>query len=182
LNSNYVANPDGSRTLTTTSPGITGQGPGGGFDDITAFMMDMMRRRAAQEDEARRAAQYQAYKPKSALGHGAARPPAQRSVSNEVGGMQQQLRGAQYLAEMEKMRAMTSSAPVKMVNGPGVVPGYTPDTLAMSGIQRQVYNPSGSGMSPGGAETLGTQRDHFEDFDWVRNYQKRQQEFRERGY
>jgi hypothetical protein len=154
MQSNYLTNPDGSRTLTTSTPGYSG---GGGSDDLTAMLMDMMRRRQSAEEEARRQALYQANKPKSMLGqvgtHGSG---ARRSAPTETGAGTIDA-GNKFLAQMverEKMNALLNPAPMKAVTGfnqIGSASGMdTLDTNSMNGMQRQIYMPSGSGFEAAG--------------------------------
>jgi hypothetical protein len=56
--------------------------------------------------------------------------------------------------QLEAMRAdenaMSQGPPLKMLSGAGYVPGYTMDATAMSGRQRRMFLPNGSGMTAAG--------------------------------
>jgi hypothetical protein len=123
----------------------------------------MMRRRAAQEDEARRAAQYQAYKPKSALGHGTSTVAKRPAVNSETTSnpMDRQLQFDQRMAEMAKLRALTSPPPMKAVTGFNQIGSASGqdvlDPSQMNAFQRQAYLPSGSSdVTPGNTRAPGS--------------------------
>lgn len=61
---------------------------------------------------------------------------------------------AEARARVIQANAVSQPQPLRMVGGPGIVPGYTPDVLAMSPIQRKLFLPSESAMRPGGADTM----------------------------
>lgn len=54
-------------------------------------------------------------------------------------------------ARMAQLQAMMAPPPMRMVSGPGIIPGYMPDVNAMNYYQRQAYLPKESSMNAVGA-------------------------------
>lgn len=97
----------------------------------------------------------------------AAAAPSRRKASpghESPGGIDGQLDYMEKRARLLQMQAMEQPQPLRMVSGPGIVPGYMPDTLAMNGMQRQVYLPKGSDMTAVGAadDTARSDREQSE--------------------
>lgn len=63
-------------------------------------------------------------------------------------GQQASMRTAQY-------QAATGAPPMRMVTGPGVIPGYMPDVNRYTGIQRQAYLPAQAEGAPGFSLPVG---------------------------
>lgn len=55
--------------------------------------------------------------------------------------------------QLAQADAMSGHVPQKLVQGSGIVPGFVPDTEAMTGAQRHMFLPGGSGLASGGADT-----------------------------
>lgn len=85
-------------------------------------------------------------------------------------------RGPDPLAQLQKsaqiaqLQALTSPPPMRMVSGPGIVPGYMPDVNAMSGIQRQTFLPQGSSIEapPDRSAAANAMKQEAEDDDFER--------------
>lgn len=52
---------------------------------------------------------------------------------------------AQQRDALLQMQARQNPAPMRMVTGPGIIPGYVQDTNAMNAYQRQAYLPQAAG-------------------------------------
>jgi len=88
------------------------------------------------------------------------------SDSGRLGGGNSQDQYMKMLRERDdimQMQARQNGAPMRMVTGAGITPGYVMDTNAMNAYQRQAYLPSGSAMIAPGAAGLDDGRD-FENF------------------
>lgn len=68
--------------------------------------------------------------------------------------MQEQDARTMALRDAELQRqAMQNPAPMRMVTGPGVIPGYVQDVNAMNAYQRRAYLPNSSGVGDPGSPT-----------------------------
>lgn len=66
------------------------------------------------------------------------------SASGRPGTVQQQMQQLALRDAGNQIQAKERAAPLRMVQGPGIVPGYTTDVDAMNGYQRENYLPQGS--------------------------------------
>lgn len=95
-------------------------------------------------------------------GNGGARAGGGEGKSG-VDAMKQRLLAAQVGQAEAEAAAAQLPAPLRMVSGPGVVPGYTMDTLAMSGAQRQAYLPGGNSQIGGFGQAPSPSELAFQD-------------------
>ncbi len=86
--------------------------------------------------------------PPSMRGPLAAPPPVQRERAVATEGGPSSISNLEEAARAAQLRAISEPPPLRMVSGPGIVPGYMPDVLAMSGAQRQVFLPQNSTNDP----------------------------------
>jgi hypothetical protein len=66
------------------------------------------------------------------------------SAGGRPGTVQQQVQALALRDAQDQVIAKEAPAPLRMVQGPGIVAGYTMDTDALNGYGRQAYLPQGS--------------------------------------
>ena len=141
-NINSFTQPNGTRVLETSSPNVGGPDTSA----YTQFMEQLMR---AQADQARKDRMREAYESsgrgRSPLAAGRPVAPGMSSPGAEDGRsvMDKQLEFSQKLAALQQSQALTRTPPLKMTYVPNDPSGggYTMDTNAMTGMQRQIYMP-----------------------------------------
>lgn len=87
--------------------------------------------------------------------------PAERDSGKSA--IDQQLEYAAKRDALLQMQARQNPAPMRMVTGPGIIPGYVQDTNAMNAYQRQAYLPQGSSASYSPGSELGARRGALSD-------------------
>lgn len=129
--------PGGSRTVAEAPQLPTTSYP-------TEQLQAAIRERLARQAAAQRAAQQQATAVRYAT------PVAQAgAVEGRDEGFDLQdhnFRRAQQRDAILQMQARQNPAPLRMVTGPGITPGYVHDTNAFNAYQRQAYLPQNAGM------------------------------------
>lgn len=108
--------------------------------------------RKAHYDELRRttgdnapSAGYQAFLNSGGIKHGSTGAVlGSSSAGGMPGTVQQQMQQLALRDAQNQIQSKERAAPVRMIQGPGIVPGYTTDVDAMNGYQRQDYLPNGS--------------------------------------
>ena len=68
--------------------------------------------------------------------------------------------------EIMQMQARQNPAPMRMVTGAGITPGYVMDTNAMNAYQRQAYLPQNSTRAFTPAEGAAAKTGYDEATDW----------------
>lgn len=123
--------PGGGSQVTTSSPGYGGDGT------MQQLLMDEMRRRSAPAQPSRIGA--------TRTGGGGGSVSNRRTTDRSGPGPMDHL---QDEAKAAQLRAVSGPPPMRVVSGPGIVPGYMPDVNAMSGAQRQMFLPNNSQGDP----------------------------------
>ena len=131
------------------NPGsVTTQAPVGntGGVDPRAFFYEMARRRVAEQPHGAGASSGEAQRLQQRLAG-----PAMQERPFDMEG--DRLRHAQINDQLLQMQARQQQAPMRVVGGAGIVPGYMQDVNAMNAYQRQAYLPEKSETVSAGPET-----------------------------
>lgn len=153
LGANTTYSGGGSQIRTTGGTSLFGGGGpgrrgGGWLEDAARRRVNQQLRGGAIENQTR---QFQLSEAQRASRQ--ARAPRMETWDSQTGMDQAQRRHQMAMMQDERAqsaaqtRAMTGPAPMKMLFGPGIIPGRTLDPGAMSGAQRQMFLPGGSQMS-----------------------------------
>jgi hypothetical protein len=180
----------GGVSLTTRTPGL-GAVPGirtptaGGGGDMASFFEEMVRRREDERLEERRRAMAERDAPqrrgverlggarRGGFGYGGMMGMMPRPNRPVLGMSRDPNRGLRQEAERQGLMTQVQQAgqarrpaPMRMVHGPGIIPGQTMDVNAMSATQRQLFLPSASGeqFSPEQAAMAGVRGQR--EADW----------------
>lgn len=129
--------PDGAPSTVTQVGGYQGSD----YGDITDFYKELFRRRAALAQP----------QPSAVGGSSQPRGPAPQRVgyNPERGRGFDPVDFERQRAQLAQLRAVSGQAPMRMVQGAGITPGYMPDTNAMNGAQRAAFLPNNSQMTGG---------------------------------
>jgi hypothetical protein len=92
---------------------------------------------------------------RSAASQGEALAPA-RQERRPLTVTEQQVAGLPGREAILRAQAAESGPPLRMVSGPGIIPGYMPDTTRMNAYQRDLYLPQSSSMMDPRAEQQAT--------------------------
>jgi len=138
---------EGSKTLKTT----TSAAPSEGYELMRALTHDRK-----SDYEGRRANRSKETPKKATASRGGSsvgpRPaPGVMEFDQRPTKREQEFRNAQIRGEILRLQAQSGQAPVRMVTGAGIIPGYTLDPLAMNYYQRQAYLPTSAQGYPSGA-------------------------------
>ena len=74
--------------------------------------------------------------------------PRVQEPSPEQHAAKSPLQLAEERSRILQLQAMENGPPLRMVSGPGIVPGYMPDTLKMNAYQRKIFLPESSTNDP----------------------------------
>lgn len=135
----------------TASPGV----PQMGGRDAETYLREMMRR----EDLALRRPRRAERVPVAAASRAMSRPAPKLASGRGSAGVQRlQAEAAREEALNRALaaKAARAPAPMKMVQGAQIMPGYVMDPNAMSAIQRQMFLPGSSGFADPGSAGLGS--------------------------
>lgn len=160
---NYSGGPGGYSLTTSGSPGVTGSGymPGGN-EDLINFYKEM----------ARRSLPRMASPTTAGLGGGGASPaygapgPSYARPTMDSAPAKSPMDVARERDELLQMQARQQPAPMRMVTGAGITPGYVMDTNAMNAYQRQAYLPQGSSRAFTPMEGAAAKGAYDEETDW----------------
>lgn len=153
---------EGPNKLKTRTSGA----PSEGYELLRALTYD---RKGDYEE--RRAGRSQERPRKSSGGDGGSSARYEAPVRQEAPRLspnEQALRNAQIRAEILRLKAMENPAPMRMVTGAGITPGYMMDVNAMNAYQRQAYLPTGSSFTTRINEPVASAIERGSD--WGRGY------------
>lgn len=85
------------------------------------------------------------------------------------GGAKSQLQMAQERDQILQMQARQNPAPMRMVTGPGIIPGYVMDTNAMNAYQRAAYLPNNAAAAYGPEDSARAQGEYDDERAWSGN-------------
>jgi hypothetical protein len=92
--------------------------------------------------------------------------PSRDEMASGPSPIDKQLAYAQKEDQLLQMQARQNPAPMRMVTGAGIIPGYVPDTNAMNAYQRQAYLPQGSTQVYGPEHEGAARKKLSEDLAW----------------
>ena len=118
----------------TDTSGFGGGPSAGGMDP---FFLSLANRQIAYQDEMR---QQQRQDRKRA------REDEKNARRRQRNPIRDPLEGLRQRAEASKLHALVDPVPMKMIGGPGIIPGLTNDTNAYSAAQRALLLPQNAGM------------------------------------